>query len=452
MAKKISIATGKGLKINSETQQIEVDLGLGLQNVENEIDVNIGNGLQINNSNQVEVKNNGQKGIDVDTNGVKIKNDPTSIEFNELGLASVKTGQGLTKNANGVNVNVDNETIKVDENNKLKVVGSAPDIQEGQGIKITTQGTTSTIGVEVDDDTIEVDEQNKLRLTKKLGNIFPITIDKESDDPNNNRYNIGINIGKGLDLDETSTSLEVVGGNGIGVGNNGVSVNVDRGINIQSNKVGINANFTTKSTPLGSESSNIELYSDGKIKVVGGGGKTIICKNTIFLMEQNGTPQQTTIQAEDLHYQLGIAEGNKVYFTFLNGNFNDELGRDFLDKYAIKFRHHFRIYNAGDTYFAAKRIQFSCMANMKISNFAFSITNISNSQITENQTIGGRKDYIISVEGIIIGGRDIKDLSNALIEITPTLVVQQDWTLEEGSTTFNIEPYLDGTYYVALPK
>lgn len=231
MAKKISIATGNGLEINSENQNLQV-----------------------------------KKGSAINTE-------------------------------NGVSVKVDNETIKVVDD-KLKAVASAPDLTEGDAIDIQQVGTNTTISV-LKENGLEVDANNKLNVA----------------------------IAKGLSFD-TNKKLEVLGHNGIGVGDNGVSVNIGNGLAISSNKVVLNANFTQKDTPLGTNPSNIELYSDGKIKVVGGGGSgELFLYATIpyeVLLKKN-----KTINIQNVSEQYFDIDIEKDLFQIINPIADNE-GQDYL--------------------------------------------------------------------------------------------------------------------------
>ena len=259
MALKIKVNTGVGLKINDDTKALEV---------------NSGNGIIIGNAGDVQVKPNTNKGINVTADGVEVKpNTNKGINVTADGVeVKPNTNKGINVTADGVEVKVDNDTIKLDENGNLKSVGSAPDIVEGQGISITNTGETERT------------------ISTKISN--------------------------GLEYD-SNNQIKVKPGNSVSVGADGVTVNVARGVNKQSNQIGLNANFTNKTTPLGDNPSNIELYSDGKIKVVGGGGGG----NIILYKKYNNTKwlnKLSTISNLDSVNVVGSASGTG--FILINAN------------------------------------------------------------------------------------------------------------------------------------
>lgn len=82
-----------------------------------------------------------------------------------------------------------------------------------------------------------------------------------------NTGNLEVNYNEGLGLN-TSQQLKVNIDKGLEIDtNNNINVKNGKGISLENNEVNINTNFTEVATPLGTQNSNINRHSDGKISI-----------------------------------------------------------------------------------------------------------------------------------------------------------------------------------------
>lgn len=109
--------------------------------------------------------------------------------------------------------------------------------QVGQGLEATGAGSTTNLHTK-NGNGIEYDTNNAIQVKQGSG----ITVNAA-----------GVNVNTGYSIKLSNNNLEVDYGQGLGLDAN--------------NKLIIPANFNVKTTPLGTESSKLALYSDGKIAV-----------------------------------------------------------------------------------------------------------------------------------------------------------------------------------------
>jgi hypothetical protein len=116
------------------------------------------------------------EGIIVSANGVRINTDDTSVTINaqdqlavipqpphviqegpgiqvdtvgDLTVVAVDTGEGIVVGPNGIRVNTDETTVRINAaTDQLEVIAPPVDIQEGPGISVDKAGTLNVIGVD----------------------------------------------------------------------------------------------------------------------------------------------------------------------------------------------------------------------------------------------------------------------------------------------------------------
>ena len=122
----------------------------------------------------------------------------------------------------------------------------------GSGLQATGSGTTTTL-LTKNGNGIEYDNGNAIQVKKGSG----ITVNAN-----------GVNVNTGDTTKLVNDNLEVDYSDGLTQdSNNKLIVDTGNGLVIDTNKVKVSANFNIKTTPLGTESSKLALYSDNKIGV-----------------------------------------------------------------------------------------------------------------------------------------------------------------------------------------